>query len=75
MAAVYKIQICGVRSMFENTLSSRQIMFFHPFFLWNVWYMAQVFSKEIGSDTLTIALPWCVWQGEIFRVPVSTHRL
>ena len=51
----------------------KRFRFVHEYLLAKIWYSAQIFPIPIaGVRQLNSAISWYLWQGEIFRVPLST---
>jgi len=57
---------------YYRDLSLDRIHFAHDYLLAKIWYAAQIYpppAKCIWQLNTTIS--WFIWQGEIFRVPLS----
>ena len=51
----------------------KRIMYVHNFLLTKTWNTAQIFRKpEDRKRQISMVIAWFLWQGDIFRVPLST---
>jgi len=62
------------RDAYSRTLSlDQRVLYVHNYLLANAWYTAQILPPS--SDCirqLNTAMSWYMWQGDTFRVPLST---
>jgi len=65
------------RKAYARTLClAQRLPYVHRCLLSKIWYLAQILppTKE-HVQQLTTVCTWLIWQGAIFRVPVSTLQL
>jgi hypothetical protein len=52
---------------------TQRIQYVHTYLLAKLWYTAQVLpAPSVQIRQIVSAVAWFIWQGDIFRVPLST---
>jgi len=64
------------RKVYAQTLClAQRIQYVHLCLLAKIWYLAQILPPTNDQVQLTNVCNWFIWQGAIFRVPVTTLQL
>jgi superfamily II DNA/RNA helicase len=76
-AGALRAVLAQARKAYARALFLAQLMqYVHLCLLSKIWYLAQILppTKE-HVQQLTTVCTWFIWQGAVFRVPVTTLQL
>jgi hypothetical protein len=68
-----RIQALAQEAYYQNLSLDKRIQYVHDHLMARVWYLAQTYPPpNVCVRQLNTTIAWFLWQGDIFRVPLST---
>jgi len=68
-----RVRATAQETYFRDLSMDRRIQFVHKYLLAKIWYVTQIFPPLPDCIRhINTTISWFIWQGEIFRVPLST---